>query len=462
MVLLRLMNQLAKVHGWKLTVAHLNHKLRGKSSEADAALVKHRARALSCRAVVGAVNVRAMARQEKLSLEMAARKARHEFLARTASKLGIDSVALAHHADDQLELFFLRLLRGSGSQGLQGMRWRNPSPVHPQIELVRPLLGQTRAALAKYAAENKISFREDASNASLDIPRNRIRHELLPLLRKCYQPALDKVIARVLEITQAEADFVSQAAQRYLSVLPGYELPGDPSSAGAAETASKGKPQPSSGRKTSSTGTSFADLPVAVQRRSLQLRLFGLGIVPDFDLIEQLRLKEGQPVCVSRHSIHGPFKPLTVRRDSRGLVRIKTGGTAAFLDNSMLLNVLNHGGKADFDGTKVVWEFKSGRGPKPPKRVVNCEWFDADRVGSEILLRHWRPGDRFQPIGMPHAVKLQDFFTSQKVPRERRHRLILAATAQNEVFWVEGMRISERFKLTKSTNRRLQWRWQRL
>jgi tRNA(Ile)-lysidine synthase len=83
-------------------------------------------------------------------------------------------------------------------------------------------------------------------------------------------------------------------------------------------------------------------------------------------------------------------------------------------------------------------------------------------VGSAVILRHWQPGDRFQPIGMSCSVKLQDFFTNQKVPREKRHRLIVGATVQGEIFWVEGMRISERFKLSGDTNRRLQWVWKRL
>ena len=87
--------------------------------------------------------------------------------------------------------------------------------------------------------------------------------------------------------------------------------------------------------------------------------------------------------------------------------------------------------------------------------------FDFAVLGSPIVLRHWQPGDRFQPIGMDASVKLQDIFTNQRVPRGLRHELIVAATAQKEIFWVEGLRISERFKLTKGTIRRLQWRWQR-
>jgi tRNA(Ile)-lysidine synthase len=93
---------------------------------------------------------------------------------------------------------------------------------------------------------------------------------------------------------------------------------------------------------------------------------------------------------------------------------------------------------------------------------VGREVFDADAVGGRIRLRHWQPGDRFQPIGMARAVKLQDLFTNLKVARARRRGLTVAVTASGEVFWVEGMRVSERFKLTKTTICGLQWRWKRV
>jgi tRNA(Ile)-lysidine synthase len=93
--------------------------------------------------------------------------------------------------------------------------------------------------------------------------------------------------------------------------------------------------------------------------------------------------------------------------------------------------------------------------------MAGRELFDADKVGSQVVLRHWAPGDRFQPIGLHGSVKLQDFFTNNRVSRGLRHKLLLATTAEGEVFWVEGMRIAERFKLTNCTTRRLNWSWQR-
>src|SRR5439155_18233268 len=147
-------------------------------------LVRRAAEKLRLTVLVERAEVRQFARAHKLSLEMAARKLRHDFLARAAAQKSIPTVALAHHADDQLELFFLRLLRGSGGEGLAGMKWRNRSPSNPQIELVRPLLDLPKAPLREFAIQKHIKFREDASNKCLDFRRNRIRHELLPLLRR--------------------------------------------------------------------------------------------------------------------------------------------------------------------------------------------------------------------------------------------------------------------------------------
>jgi tRNA(Ile)-lysidine synthase len=179
MVLLHLLAGLAPDHGWRLAVAHFNHRLRGRSSDADERLVRKAADTLGLPFISDAADVRKYASAHKLSIEMAARQLRHGFLARVARKRGIRTIALAHHADDQVELFFLRLLRGAGGEGLAGMKWKNPSPRHPGIQLVRPLLDCTKSELAAWARRERIPFREDASNASLKFQRNRIRHELL-------------------------------------------------------------------------------------------------------------------------------------------------------------------------------------------------------------------------------------------------------------------------------------------
>jgi tRNA(Ile)-lysidine synthase len=119
-------------------------------------------------------------------------------------------------------------------------------------------------------------------------------------------------------------------------------------------------------------------------------------------------------------------------------------------------------GQGTFAGLKWKWEASNGPGLRWPRFAKGCEWFDADKIGVNAVLRHWRTGDRFQPSGFEASAKLQDLFVNQKIPRERRHQLVVAATASGEIWWVEGLRIGEKFKLTPATRRRLKWGWQRV
>lgn len=428
MVLLHLLARLAPENNWRLHVAHFNHCLRGRSSDADERWVKQAAADLGLRCLIGRGQVRLYAARHGLSVEMAARKLRHDFLAQTARRLGVKTIVLAHHADDQLELFFLRLLRGAGGEGLAGMKPLSPSPSDPSLTLARPLLDQTKAALKDYARRERIRPREDASNASVEFLRNRIRHRLLPELEAGFGTAAWKTIPRLMEIVGAEAEYVTEAARAWLArrMRPGRQR--------------------------------FAKLAVAVQRRVIQLQLLNRRVTPEFDLIERLRLEADCAVCVATG--------LEVWRTVGGLVQVRRAvprqvAVQRFDSASRTLDLKGRGGEAEFAGVTFRWRGQRNTGLLLPKAIAGREYFDAGKVGDRMVLRHWRPGDRFQPIGMEVSVKLQDLFTNLKVPRAERGRRIVAATAAGEVFWVEGMRIGERFKLDNRTARRLKWCWTR-
>ena len=444
LVLLHLLHTLSARHRWKLAVAHFNHQLRGHSSSADERLVSKTAVVMGLPVVVERGDVKRFAENSKLSVEMAARKLRHEFFARAARERRIQVVALAHHADDQVELFFLRLLRGAGGEGMAGMKWRSPSPVDPKIALVRPLLDADKAELWEFARENKIRFREDATNAQLAMPRNRVRNELLPLLRRRYQPALAKTVLRLMEIVGAESDFAGEAARQWLVsqriIIKQAPRPG-PLPARRGE-----------GGLRPGEGPVFNNLPVAVQRRVLQSQLAKLGAAADFELIESLRQSPDVFVSV------GP--ELSVSRDAKGKVHLRQRQVSEFNGRALAVK-LGRAGEVIFDGVKFSWRFEPAGRFARLQRKSGREFFDADKIGNEVVLRHWRPGDRFQPIGMKSALKLQDWFVNRRIPRIRRRQLVVAAAGTGGIFWVEGQRIGEKFKLTPQTRRCLLWHWQR-
>ncbi|WCJ61052.1 tRNA lysidine(34) synthetase TilS [Fontisphaera persica] len=416
MVLLHLLARLAPAHRWRLLVAHFNHRLRGRASGADARFVALTAQRLGLPLRVEAAEVQAIAQRERLSLEMAARQARHAFFARAAKHAGAQKILLAHHANDQVELFFVRLLQGTGPTGLKGMEIVSPSPADPSLQLVRPFLEVPRSDLEHYALTHQVRFREDQSNASLAPLRNRIRHKLLPLLTT-WQPGLPQVIRRTMELLRAEDCFLTEAlAQRQRE-----------------------------------TGEPPAQWPLALQRRFLTAQLLHLGIAPNFDLIEFLRLHPGQPIMIGEDQ--------RVQADAHlNLQKVPPPPSLNHAGNRLVLQ-LSAAGQIQWQNREFAWQIRPCREGRRPRTRSGVEWFDADTVGERIVLRHWQPGDRYWPIGAPAEMKLQDFFVNQKVPAAERRRRLLAEAADGRIFWIEGARIAEPFKVRPQTRLLLRWQW---
>jgi len=419
MVLLHVMHELAAQHRWQLVVAHFNHQLRGAASDADERLVNRAAKRLGLGFVSERWSRAGQAAAKQLGLEMAARLARHEFLARAARRHEASAIVLAHHADDQSELFFLRLLRGSGGEGLSGMKWRGVSPADARCTLVRPLLDVCRRELETCAREQRIRYREDASNRDTRHDRNWLRKKLLPALTRRFGPGLVPTVLRTMELAGCDADFAREAAEAWLA-----------------------------NRKR----TPFDGLHPAVQRQCLRLQLKRIGLASGFELVEWLRQFPDKPVAVTSR--------IVVRRDAKGGIA-PVQGRHRFSFDELLVN-LSLSGCCDFRGVTFFWIRERASQPfRRPASRAGVESFDAEKVGPVVRLRHWRPGDRFQPIGMNQPAKLQDLFTNAKVPAARRRRLVVAETASGAIFWVEGLRISEQFKLGPATREQLSWRWRR-
>ena len=200
--------------------------------------------------------------------------------------------------------------------------------------------------------------------------------------------------------------------------------------------------------------TAFARLHPAVQRQCLRLQLAAFGVTPTYDLVETLRQTPNQFVTVNPHS--------SFARDTAGRIQHRDLHKPKFDAREVSVKLAGPQGRCRFGEVEITWQTQTVTGRfRRPKPMTGRELFDADKLGASIRLRHWRAGDRFQPIGMSAAVKLQDLFTNLKIPRDRRRRLLVATTRQGAIFWVEGLRIGEKFKLDETTRRRVEWQWQR-
>lgn len=401
-------------------VAHVDHGLRGKESDADLTFARELAGELGFECVSARLDLGDGHSGE--SLEMRARRRRHAFLAETARARGLPTIALAHQADDQVELFLLRLLRGSGGLGLAGMRWRAPSPADPGVSLVRPLLGVRRDDIRHWLERIRATWREDASNSDVSIPRNAVRHRLLPFLREFAGPGVDAVLARVAELTGADADCVGQLADEW--------------------------------RGLGGTGD-FGALHVAIQRAVLRDGLIELGQQPEFDLIERLRKQPGA-------RISGTGGRSWVRKEDAATVLPLEASSAILEPGSTEGSVRIHldGPEGSLVLGDGILHWSLGKPPRQWKRRPDgVEWLDPGRLGRVLELRRWRAGDRYRPLGSEGTVKLQDRFTDARVPRAERGRRWIGTVETGEIFWVEGLPPGDGFRVKPGTGEAIRWQF---
>lgn len=213
----------------RLMVGHLDHGLRGRASRADAGFVIKLAEKHGLPAVIGRVNVAEIAKEQRISLETAAREARYAFFAQTARREKCRALFLAHHADDQVETFLFNLFRGSGAAGLGAMRAESVRKIGGiPLRIVRPLLGVWRAEIDAYVTAHHLKFREDASNTDTAHLRNRMRHEIIPALEKWFGRDIKKTVRRSADILAAENDWLESLTEppaRELSVPDLRKMP---------------------------------------------------------------------------------------------------------------------------------------------------------------------------------------------------------------------------------------------
>src|SRR5438445_3404487 len=207
----------------RLIVCHLNHQLRGQSSDADARFVQKLAAKYQVGFELGAANVRALARKKKMSLETAAREARYSFFSKAAKRRRCHKIFLAHHADDLVETFLLNLIRGAGLTGLAAMLDGSTRRVdNVDLAIVRPLLSVWRTEINDYVREHRLKFREDASNKNLAPMRNRIRNRIIPYLEKILGRNIRQNIWRTAIIAAEEESWIDNelpdSTNPYLSV----------------------------------------------------------------------------------------------------------------------------------------------------------------------------------------------------------------------------------------------------
>jgi len=426
----------------RLHVAHLNHKLRGEASYQDAAFIVQLADSWGLPVTIGEIDVPALARQEGRSLEDAARTARYRFLRDVAQGR---LIAVAHHADDQVETLLLHWLRGEGLAGMVGMLPR-------QQDIIRPLLGVTHAETVAYCSQHALLPLEDTSNRDPRFLRNRVRHELLPLLESM-NPGIHATLLRNTEVAHVDVAWIEAQVERYWPAVVLAEQE----------------------ERITLESAALLTLPLSLQRhllRRVTARLCA-GQSPlelrHYLLIEELLRRE--IAGTEEVTLQLPAQ-LQVTRNFTSLVFERLSSKEAehifsALDEAIPLPVP---GRVAVPGTPwiasaeivtepvarlarqalqrqdwlSVWQFL----PKTRYTV----YIDADRAGPVLTVRTRRPGDRMRPLGMAREKKVQDMLVNEHIPGADRPYIPLFFSASHCV-WLAGVQIDDRVRLTATTQR---------
>lgn len=418
--LLHLLHRSAHVWPVNLGVAHFDHGLRGEDSQADAAWVADLAASLNLPCHLGTGDVRAHRREAKTSLQAAARHLRLGFLHQIRRDHDYHKLALGHTADDQMELFFLRLSRGAGPEGLKGMWPHSPEGI------IRPLLRTAKSHILAWLEAECLSYRLDKSNLSRRYRRNRLRLDVLPHLL-AFNPRLADAVWRFQTLLQEQEDFLRQETWKTLSAL--------------ALTAPNGPLRlPVAG---------LLALPAALQQRVLRTACVQAGV--PLERLTWRQVEEALHLCHRPHPSGEVSLPGSWRLVREGAFIFWQNHPSPLPSRSEYLLPPEPTGTMSALNWTFTWKTAPATGhPDFFQPDPHLALMDHSRLHFPLRLRTFRAGDRFQPLGMSGVKKLQDFFVDAKIPKNQRPFVPLLLS-RDQIVWVVGHRLADPVKLTPGT-----------
>ena len=403
--------------GFPFAIAHCNFHLRPDDCDRDEAFVCQLAADYGVPFHVVGFDTLAYAAQHRQSVEEAARELRYEWFSSLCHQYGYPALLTAHHADDVVETFFINLLRGTGLAGLHGILPNSKLKTqNSQLSVVRPLLGFSRAQIENYAERHGLEHVEDVTNASLLYLRNRIRNQLVPLLREISShadSAILRTIGNLRSVEQLYHCLTDSLRDRYLT-------------------------HEGEDRIILSTAALFKDFPETLHFQLLFELLTPFG----FNASQVQNILTASPGRRYSSSTHQAVA-------ARGRMIITTGGSP---------ESISQGDQDYLEKTppSVHQEVHPiGELPKDFKQQgEDCLFLDADTVKLPLTLRHWQASDRFQPLGMKGKSQLlSDFFTDHHFTLEEKESQLLLVDADDTILWIVGRRTTHPHRITPETRR---------
>ena len=423
MTLLYVLLSLRDELGFSLVVAHINHGVRGLESDGDEEYVRQVSNKLGIPFYSKKADMNQYGKIHKLTSEEAGREIRYDFFRQVIETELATKIAVAHNKNDQAETLLMRFMRGTGIDGLRGMEYKSGN-------IIRPLLGVDRSLIEEYCKQSQIDPRIDATNKMTIYGRNKVRLELIPYIEDEFNSGIISTLFRTSEIMKTDSDFLTEY-----------------------------------------TKSSFRETVLEIDEKKISLDILKLKILHSAILSRVLRsaIQEINMNLKGVEKKHIEDIVDLMLSDKTGLSLDLCNDIKASIIYDTL--VLEKGKKMKEVKNSYQYDLKTHQTLYIPE--LNSEiysevydrsdvqmdlnnslvkYFDYDKINSDIYVRNRRNGDKFIPIGMSGHKKLKDFFIDQKIPKEERDLIPIVLDGE-EILWVIGLRISEKYKVSEQTKR---------
>ncbi|MFK5880447.1 MAG: tRNA lysidine(34) synthetase TilS [Flavobacteriaceae bacterium] len=403
-VLTQLLHQL----NFDISLAHCNFQLRGNESDFDEEFVKKLATDLNISCHTTSFDTNEISKEKKISTQMAARDLRYNWFNKLLDKNKYEYVLTAHQKDDVLETFLINFTRGTGLDGLTGI---------PEINknIVRPLLAFTRSDIEKFAKEHSVSWREDKSNASTKYLRNKIRHDVIPTLKEI-NPSLIDSFNNTLENLKGSQAIVKDTIENIKKKATVFE-----------------------------DNILKIDIEKIKSLSNPKAYLFellkGYHFTEWNDVIGLLDAQSGKQVFSKSHRLI---------KDREHLLLTKID------DKDSTQSYTIHNFNTDFTSNDFTLTFQIEGNYDQQSSNKNSVSLDFDQLSLPLIIRKWQHGDFFYPTGMKGKKKLSDFFKDEKMSILEKEKTWILTTSENEIIWVVGERMDNRFRVTSNTKEKVQ------
>lgn len=400
-----------------LACFHLNHNLRGTESKRDEEFCRDLVAGNNSRFFISSKNVELFAKRNGISIEEAGREIRYKELSKCAKKYNYNKIATAHHSNDNSETILLNIIKGAGIKGLTGI----PVKRH---NIIRPLLCLLKDEIIDYLDKKKVTYCTDSSNLNDDYQRNYLRNEIIPLVKNKLNPQFESAILRMSGVIKDLSDFIDIEIRRIIHVASDFN-----------NNELRIKLEEIKKLNTNLHGEFFK----VIVNQYFRIDLDHQNIIDLKKLATKeagkknnlggklIAVKEREYILITANVYSG------LNKDS---VYLLPGQTKEVYDNKVSISKVNK--------SSISFDHSSNR-----------EYISADKINGRFLLRKWKNGDRFFPLGLKHSKKVSDFLNENKIETYMKKEHLVLLNSGN-ILWVVGLRIDDRYKVTKRTKKVLE------